>query len=519
VQGNSILSDEELRRIVAPYEGRKLSAEELTTIVARINEEYRSRGYLTSLAFIPPQDLERGAITVKVLEGMIGDMEIQGNKYFRAKVIEKRIAAKPGEPLNIPELEKELLRINRLEPFKVKATLSPGERTGETKIHLDIKEQQPFQITLSGDNMGRPYIGTYRGGVEFADRNVTGHGDRFNARWVGAAGTQLASASYTYPLGSRGTELTGLFGFSHVDVDLDIKNQPPIIGNGYNYGLLLSQPLDRDRTWVADFGLNARRVSSFFDGDKTNTTDIRALSLGLNYNRYDRYGRSFGRLSAALAPEWLGANTSFIKLESYLNRTISLPKNNMLLLSAYSQWTPDDLPPAEQFQLGGMNSVRGYTQGLLLGDRGYSLNAEWRWPIPLVAQFNPWIGQRVRGAFFVDYGQSWLKGQDSQSLMGAGVGLRAHLTDYVQGYVDLAFGLLKRDNIEPHGQPTARVHFGVRSELLPNEYKDRAETVTPIKTDVFRPKNVGALREEELQSDISDPTLEPTDTLFRPNIY
>jgi hemolysin activation/secretion protein len=519
VQGNAILSDEELRRIVAPYEDRKLSAEELTTIVARINQEYRSRGFLTSLAFIPPQDLERGAITVKVLEGMIGDMEIQGNKYFKAKVIEKRIAAKPGEPLNIPELEKELLRINRLEPFKVKATLSPGERTGETKIHLDIKEQQPFQITLSGDNMGRPYIGTYRGGVEFADRNVTGHGDRFNARWVGAAGTQLASASYTYPLGSRGTELTGLFGFNHVDVDLDLKDQPPIIGNGYNYGLLLSQPLDRDRTWVADFGLNARRVSTFFDGDKTSTTDIRAFQLGLNYNRYDRYGRSFGRIATSLAPEWLGANTSFIKLESYLNRTISLPKNNMLLLSAYSQWTPDDLPPAEQFQLGGMNSVRGYTQGLLLGDRGYNVSAEWRWPIPMVARINPWVGQRVRGSFFVDYGQSWLDGKDSQSLLGAGIGLRAHLTDYVQGYVDFAFGLLKRDNIEPHGQPTARVHFGVRSELLPNEYKDRAETVTPIKTNVFRPRNVGALREEELQSDISEPTLEPTDTLFRQNIY
>lgn len=531
VEGNTIISNDEIRRLVAPYEGRQLSAEDLATIVARINEEYRSKGYLTSLAFIPPQDLERGAVTVKVLEGMVGDMEIQGNKYFRAGVIEKRIAVKPGEPLNIPELEKELIRINRQQPFKLKATLSPGEATGETKLHFDVQEQQPFQIALSGDNMGRPYIGMYRGGVEVTHRNVTGHGDRFNARWVGASGTQLASASYTYPLNSWGTEVSALFGFSHVDVDLDVENQPEIVGNGYNYGLLLSQPLDRERTFVADLGLNARRVSSYFDGDNTNTDDIRSATLGLNFNKYDRYGRSFARVSSTLAPEWLGANTSFVKFESFVTRVTRLPKNNSLILRAYSQWTPDALPPVEQFQLGGFNSVRGYTEGLLLGDRGFNVSAEWRFPIPGLTHVSPWLGQRVQGALFADYGKTWLDKNNRyfiagvsntdkrRSLASAGVGLRAHLTDYMQGYLDVAFGLLDRDDVEPKGQPVARLHFGVRSELLPNDFKSRSNEVTPIKTDVFRPRSVGALKEEDLQTDISDPTLEPMEQLFKKHVY
>jgi len=523
VEGNSIISNEQMRNLVAPYEGRELTPADLTNLVNKINETYRLKGYLTSLAFIPPQDLERGAITVKVLEGMVGDMEVTGNKYFKAKVIANHIKEKPGDPLNIPQLEKELLRINRTEPYRLKATLTPGTNTGETNLQLQVKEQQPYQVALLADNAGRPGIGTYRYGMELSDRNVSGIGDRFTTRWMMGAGQQLASAGYSRPVNNRGGEVSGLFGFSHVNVDLaslGVKNQPSLVGNAYNYSLLYSQPFDRDRTWVGDIGLNARRASSFFDGDKTRSNDVRSLSLGLNFDKYDRLGRTFARTQATIAPEMLGANTHFFKLENYATRVVKLPKNNLFIFRGYSQWSPDPLPPIEQFQLGGINSVRGYTQGLLLGDKGYSLNAEWRWPIPMLSHVNPWLDQRLQGAFFFDYGQAWLNKNNPfyiagvsntskrTSLMSAGVGLRAHLTDYLQGYADLGFGLLNRGDVEPNAQPTVRVHFGVRSELLSNDYKSRTDKVTPIKTEVIRPKSVGMLRQEDLQGDVADPTLE-----------
>lgn len=521
VEGNTIVSNEEMRALVSKYEGRKLSPEDLAQLVQGINEAYRQRGYLTSLAFIPPQNLERGAITVKVLEGIVGDMEVTGNKYFKAKVIEKRISETPGQPLNIPALEQELLRINRQEPYRVKATLLPGERTGETKIRLDVKEQQPFQLALTSDNAGRPFIGLYRWGAEFTDRNVTGRGDRFNLRYIGSTGSTIASSSYTLPVGSKGTEISGLFGFSHVNVDLRLPGQPELIGNAYNYGLLVTQPLGKERVWSTDLGLNARRVSSFFDGDKVGTDDIRSLALGLNYDKYDRFGRSFSRAQVTLAPQWLGANTSFFKLENYLTRVTRLPKNNLLILRGYSQWSPDALPAIEQFQLGGINSVRGYTQGLLIGDKGYNVGAEWRYPLPFLSNLSPWLSERLQGALFADYGQVWRDKSSSlysssaaTSLLSAGFGLRAHITDYAQGYLDVAFGLLNRKNEEPfRNQPTARIHFGVRSELLPNDYKSRTDKVTPIKANAPRVRSVGNIQSGDLQADIADPTLETIDTL------
>ncbi len=523
VHGNAIIADADMRRLVSVYEGREVTADDLATLVARINEEYRSRGYLTSLAFVPPQDLERGVITVKVLEGVIGDMEVSGNKYFKAKVIEKRIAEKPGDPLNIPKLEKELLRINRQEPFRVKATLAPGDQTGETKIKLEVQEQQPFQIALTSDNMGRPGIGTYRTGIELSDRNVTGHGDRANVRYLIGAGQHLASASYTMPLGSKGTELSALFGFNRVDVDLEVRNQPELIGNYFNYGVMLSHPLDIDRNWVVDLSLNSRHAAAYFDGEREARDEVRAATLGMNYNRYDRWGRTFARVQTTGAPDILGASTGFVKAESFFTRVTRLPKNNILIMRSYTQWSPNDLPPIEQFQLGGANTVRGYTEGLLLGDRGYSMSAEWRWPVPLLAKVSPWAGDRIRGALFFDFGQVWMDKKNRyysskrpSTLASGGFGLRAHLTDYMQGYADLAFGLADRGDVEPNAQPTARIHFGVRSELLPNDYKSRSDVVTPIKTNVFRPRSVGVIHEGEVQPDVADPTLDVMDQVMNP---
>lgn len=529
VQGNSIIPDAEMQLIAAPYEGRHLAPEDLSALVARINEVYRNKGFLTSMAFVPPQDLDRGTITVRVLEGMVGELEVTGNKYFKAKVVERRISSahEPGKPLNLPQLEKELLRINRQEPYRVRALLTPGALPGETDVRLEVQEQQPFQIALTADNLGRPYIGTYRFGGELMHRNVTGRGDRALARYMVGAGQHIASGSYSLPIGSKGTEVSALFGFSNVDVDLGVRNQPDIVGRAYNMGLLLSQPLDADRRFVADLGLNARRASSFFDGDKVNTDDVRSATVGLTFNNYDRLGRSFARVQSSFAPDWLGANTSFWKLESFATRVTRLPKRNLLILRSYSQFTPGALPPIEQFQLGGVNSVRGYSEGLLIGDRGYTLNAEWRWPIPFAGKVSPWVAERLQGALFFDFGQTWMDKDNRNyiagvsnshgrtTLMGSGVGLRAHLTDRMQGYVDFGFGMVKRQDVEPYSQPTARVHFGVRSELLPNDYKARNDEVTPIKTHVVRPRAVGALRQADLDSYVSDPTLEPIDMVRR----
>lgn len=493
LEGNLAIPDEELAPMVAPYENRTITLEELNELVAKITQEYRDRGYLSSMAYITPQSVSDQDLTIRILEGRIGQVAVSGNKYFKAKVVANQLEQRHGDVLNLRALEEDLVRTNRLQDnYRVRAALTAGRQTGETDLTLEVEERQPWQVGLTFDNLGRPFIGQLRWGVDVTNRSLTGRGDRLNARWIMATGTQVALASYFTPINDWGTEVGGSFGFSHVDVDLDMANQPQLTGNAFNYGASIIHPLNRDRTWKADLGLNFRDVNTYIDEERDTEVNIRSLTTGITYDDFDRWGRTFARVQNTFAPQWMGANVDFWKGESFLTRVFNLPRNQAIILSAYGQYTPNDLPPIEQIQLGGFGSVRGYTQGLLLGDRGYQVSAEYRYPIPGLSALSPWLAERLQGALFVDFGQAWLDKDNRYylagvsntgartTLLGAGVGLRGYLTRFMQGFVDVGFGLLDRDDVEPKGQPVARVHFGIRSDLLPQNFERRSEEITVL---------------------------------------
>jgi hemolysin activation/secretion protein len=491
VEGNTVLPEAELRSIVAPYENRTVTLDDLGKLVGAINKRYYEKGYFTSQAYIPPQDVDQNALTIKIMEGRVGKISVSGNRFLKAGVVLRDVQYRENDILNVQELQDRLRRISGGSGvYKLRGVLTPGRETGQTDIELQVRERYPLQISPTFDNQGRPFIGTYRWGTEINHFNLTGHGDHLRANWSGAAGTQVASGSYFVPVNRYGTQLGTTFSLSRVDVDLGIGRQPDIIGKAYDYAAVVVQPLDRNRRLTVDGSLNFRRIVTYFDGDRDSAgqTNIAALRFGLTYDRNDRFGRSFLRAQTSVAPGWMGANSKFWKNDFIATRIVTLPKRNLLILRGQAQLTPDALPSAELMQIGGAYSVRGYTEGLLAGDRGYSFSVEHRWPIPGLGILSPWLADRVQGATFFDFGRVWLDrsnplfidGQSNRSkrtlLAGAGVGVRARLTRYLQGFVDLGWGLVNRSGVEPNAQPSFRVHFGLRANLLPEDYRDWTAT-------------------------------------------
>lgn len=488
LEGCTLLTEAEAQKMLAPYEGRDQTLERLSGLVESLTDFYRKKGYLTTEAYLPPQDLKNGELIIRIQEGLVGQIAIEGNRFYNTRVIGRNLTQKPGQLLNFRKLERDLNSTNRFnDGYKVKAFLSAGQKPGETNLKLKVAERQPLQISPTFDNQGRYTIGLYRAGVEVRNDSLLTLGDQFRVRWLRANGLQMASGSYSLPLNRFGTELNSNFGYSHVNIDLRLQNQPLITGDSYTYGLSLTQPLDKNRTWTLDGGVLWQRTSSSYESQlvRGSIQEVHALQTGLNFDHADRWGRTFNRVQNTFGIRGAGSNTSFWKLENYFNRVVVLPKNNLLLIRGYAQWTPDALPSIQQFQLGGANSVRGFTEGVLIGDRGFNVGIEHRFPIPGLHYVSPWLSQRVQGAWFYDYGRVW---RDSSSryfnrqtaylpqytlLQGLGVGVRAQLSRYLQGFVDVGFGLGNRSGIEPKVQPTARVHIGVRSDLFPSDYRMR----------------------------------------------
>lgn len=487
VEGNTVISEKELRPLLAPYEGRTVSLAELGKVVDAINKLYYKKGYFTSQAYIPPQNLDNQTVMIKVLEGRVGQVTVTGNRFIKGHVVKRDVDTRENSILNVQDLQDKLRQISAgSSAYKLKGVLTPGKENGQTDVELQVRERFPWQVSPTFDNQGRPFIGTYRWGVEAANSDLTGHADQFRARWIGAAGTQVATGSYFIPINKYGTQVGSTFAFSRVDLDLNIRNQTQIVGKSFDYAAVVLQPLDRKHHLTLDGSLNYRRIVTYFDGnrDSENQTNIAAMRLGLTFDKNDRYGRTFLRAQTSIAPAWMGANSKFWKNNLVATRVITLPRRNLLILRGNGQLTTDALPSAELMQIGGAYSVRGYTEGLLAGDRGYSFTVEHRWPVPGLGRVSPWLDKRLQGATFFDFGNVWLdrssnqfiEGQSNQRkrtlLAGAGVGFRAQLNSVMQGFVDLGWGLVNRTSIEPNAQPSFRVHFGIRANLLPEDYRD-----------------------------------------------
>ena len=76
VNGSTVFNEAELAEVTAPFEERDLSFAELLQARSAVTQLYVDEGYITSGAFIPPQTLEEGVVTIQVLEGTLEDINV-----------------------------------------------------------------------------------------------------------------------------------------------------------------------------------------------------------------------------------------------------------------------------------------------------------------------------------------------------------------------------------------------------------------------------------------------------------
>ena len=477
-EGNTLLPPDLLSQIVAPYKGRQTSLDELSELVDKVNQQYWDRGYLTSQAVIPPQDVSYGTLKIQIFEGRLGKVNLEGNRFTRSGVIMKRLNLEEGQVINFSNLEENLNRINNQNRFKVRAALSPGANTGESDITLKVADPNPWQITPTFDNQGRPLIGTQRGGLQVDNYNLTGNNDHLVTRLNHTYRMTNINAGYYVPVSQKwGTTLGIAGGYLNARPDFSAftPTPPEIINRVWQGSVSIAQPLNKSRTLTLDGGFNYADNRSTTSGASTLNERTRAFFLGLNFDYFDRWGRTYGRVDNTGGVDALGATRGYYVARGAITRLQRLPWDNLLIARINGQWTPNTLPLLEGFPLGGEYSVRGFTEGLLLGDRGYNLSIEDRFHLPFLKEVSPWWDDRLRGAVFFDMGQAFIDksnsrfiGTDSKNtmLMGAGAGLRVAINQYLTGFLDVGFPFGDRNNLEVFGNPTARVHFGIRSDFV-----------------------------------------------------
>ncbi|MGK7892380.1 MAG: ShlB/FhaC/HecB family hemolysin secretion/activation protein, partial [Xenococcus sp. (in: cyanobacteria)] len=432
-----------------------------------ITQLYIEQGYITTGTVIPPQTLKDGILKIEVVEGGIEKIEVKGLKRLPTSYITSRLKKATQAPLNQQQLL-EALQLLQLNPLvdRLSAELSTGTSPGFSILTVEVKRASALAASLRLDNQRVPSVGSDRRIVEFTHANLFGFGDRFNARYYNTDGSNaLDDLSYTIPVNAA----NGTLGFTYRLIDSEIIEDPfddlDIESNFRQYSLTYRQPIVQTPNRELALGLTGDRQTSdvnLSDDLIEGETRITALRLFQEYTQ--RSSQDVFALRSQFSLGLEGSQTTLngdeIDEEFYVWRGQAqyvrlLAEDTSLLLRSDLQLADRPLIPIEQFSLGGVNTVRGYRQDLLLSDNGFFASAELR---NTIARIPKWQTSFLLTPFF-DFGTAWNRKDNEviprKSLYSVGLGLRLEVGERFNAQIDYGIPLaeldVEKDSLQENG--------------------------------------------------------------------
>jgi hemolysin activation/secretion protein len=442
ITGNTVVSDAELAKIAAPYENRPITSTDLEELRRQLTLYYVNKGYVNSGAVIPDQSISEGVIDIRIIEGRLTDIDVEGTQHFRKSYFTDRIALYAGAPLNLVNLQ-EGLQILLRDPLVagINAELAPGARPGEAVLKARVAEAPRYDLGATLDNKLSPSLGEAALTMFGEMRNLVGYGDVASGSFGVADGIPYdVKLRYRSPLNARDT--TGALYYEKANAkvvqhpfdELDITSTVETIGaqvshpfyRSANDQLALSAALEKRESRTTLLG----EPFSFSPGVEDGKAVVSVLRLGQDFLHRGRdqvlalrstisFGlNAFGSTVHSDAPDsrfraWLGQAQFVQRLTE---------RGDQLHLRLNFQVANDSLLPLEKFSVGGLDSVRGYRTNQLVRDEGYTASVEYRRPVFA----NPSGWRNLQVAAFLDRG--WAKDKlepnpGPSGLTGYGLGL------------------------------------------------------------------------------------------------
>lgn len=478
VVGSTVFSPERLAKVLAPFTQKPISFAELFQARSAVTQLYIDEGYITSGAYIPPQKLSEGIVKIQVVEGRLEDIQVNGTKRLNPNYIRSRIAVATSQPLNRNRLL-ESLQLLQLNPLiqNLSAELSAGSRLGESLLQIEVTEAKSYSMQLVADNGRVPSVGSFRRRVQLNEANFLGQGDGISLAYTNTDGSNALDASYALPINPRNGTLSFSYGTTSSNVIEPPFDRIDINSDSRYYELTLRQPISQTPTEEFTLGLSATRRES-----ETSLLDIPfPLALGADEEGRTRISalRFFQEWTRRNSREVIAARSQFSvgigAFDATINETAPdsrfyawqgqaqwvrlLARDTLLLLRTDVQLADRALVSLEQFSLGGIESIRGYRQDLLLTDNGAFASAEVRLPILRIPRLNGVL----QVAPFFDVGTAWNSGRsdpDPNTLASVGLGLRWQQGDRFTARLDWGIPLVSVDSRERTWQENG-VYFSV----------------------------------------------------------
>lgn len=389
-----------------------LTIGQLQLIADEITRYYRERGFFLARAVIPAQEVVDGIVVVRVLEGRLGQVLVEGNRRYSAERIQDPFVDAIGKLVTVDAIEDSLLTLQSYPGLNAVGVFQPGKEVGEADLLINVSNEHFFDLNLRADNHGTRFTGENRLVADITMNNPSSYGDF----------VQL-TAMQTY------TPDNSLFG--GLKYQIPFSNPRHTMGlelthNSFDVANLSGNAAGNEVGGVSDigklfYGWNLTRTR----GEKTNlkfsvshkTAETESGDLLVNRDRIASFNAEYnfelinagsatihsGFLRADVGLDGLlgvpteeelmtpgftpqpsrGAGTPFVASSKFSKLSFgyswlkSMTENQTLLVRVNGQYSKDFLTSLEQFVIGGPNTVRALPSSQFLVDYGAFGSIEW----------------------------------------------------------------------------------------------------------------------------------------------
>jgi len=479
IAGNRVQDDAALARAVAPHAGAGRDFGDIRAAVAAIRAAYENAGYRGVAVTVPEQDLDGGLVKIEVVEPVIEEVRVAGNRHFDGDFLHACFPMlAPGRPVNFDELGSALDAVNDNPALKVAVAVEAGANPGSRRALIEAADEPPVAWFAALDDSGTDATGKARLTVGGRDADFSGRGDALTAQYtVSAEKSAEVSAwglGYRLPLPADGARFEAYAGHSSADSG-NVAGLFGVAGKGTVAGAKLAWHLPRggdgSRRQLA-FGLDFRDYENRvvpIGGTRSLVPDYTVHPASLSWSwrlgesaaeiayvgGFEGVSRSAGEV---LSQVRAGARSGYALVRYAASHTRPLPGDWTARAELSGQLTGDALVPGEQFGLGGAQSVRGFDERHATGDDGFRVSFELGTPQAL------WGEVAGRGVVFVDWGElhrnAVQPGEHAkETLAGWGIGWRARLGSRAAVSLDLA-QVARGTARQPAGR--GRTHFSLQ---------------------------------------------------------
>lgn len=437
--------------------GRTVGEKELAAISQAISDLYRAEGYSLSRAFIPPQDIEGGRITVRVVEGAIEEVTFKGAASRDFGVGRVLSEVKNEKPLRQATFERYLLLASDTPGTQITNTNLEeiGEGSGRFRLVVTVKSWDVY-VNSGLDNRGTNSVGRVQGYVAPSLNSIARPGDTLGLSLstipFETDELQHGRVSYTIPIAPDGTRIS--MSASHGNIAPGDERR--VTGNHttatrYDIkGTITPLRSQQASLWLS-LGFEMSDVAEDDDTGPLRRDHLRVVQASAETEFRDRFGGTNAILASmrksldVFDATNIEANTNsrpdatgqFSSLQLFANHLHPIHDNISVNVAAAAQFSTAPVLASEEFYVGGAQFGRAYDSGHIGGDKGVAGSIELRYDRSVEGM--PFSGFRLYG--FLDGGTVWdLNGGPNEgvSLVSTGAGMKVFFDSGLEGSLEVA---------------------------------------------------------------------------------